>query len=329
MRSGYNTSISTANGAKGGRSGEVSGVLQCSFCGSVNAEAVTTTSRAQLLADYRTMHGLSFPTQVLDSNFAFQAIATKRCRGCSTIFYDPMIAGDAAYYEYLSRNVSWYYSPKRWEYPIAADMLVKENPRLFLEVGCGAGHFLRLARDRGYEGHGCEMNPQHLETLRGEGFHIFTDPDHAVSQYDALFMFQVLEHLVDPYGYLKTLLPNVRPGGIIVLSTPVSPSCAGFAIPPFALPPHHQWMPSTRGFNLLAERLGLVCETIMCDPPDWSQISYGLRKRCGGSAGSKSIPLFWRIAGRATLRMATFMRREWARVGHTGMALLRKPALTN
>ncbi len=303
----------------------MSGELQCSFCGSLDMEDVRTTSRAQLLADYRIMHGLSFPTQVLDSNFSFHTIATKRCKRCRTILYDPMIAGDAAYYEHLSRNVSWYYTPKRWEYPIAADLLAKENPRLFLEIGCGAGHFLRLARSRGYEGHGCEMNPRHLETLRGEGFHIFTELDHAVSQYDALLMFQVLEHLLDPCSFLKSVLPRVKPGGIIVLSTPVSPSCVGFAAPPFAIPPHHQWMPTTQAFNFLAERLGLVCETIACDPPDYMQVIYGLKKLCNLPSNMKHLPFYWRMAGRIALKMATVMGCDWAKVGHTGMAVLRKP----
>jgi SAM-dependent methyltransferase len=236
-----------------------------------------------------------------------------------------MVAGDAAYYDYLSRNLSWYYPTERWEYPIAADILVKENPKLFLEVGCGAGHFLRLARSRGYEGHGCELNPRFIETLREDGFHIVTELNHSISQYDAVLMFQVLEHLTDPYAVLKSLVAHIQPGGIIVLSTPITPSCVSFALPPFALPPHHQWMPTAQAFNCLAERLGLVCETILCDPPDYSQVVYAIRKWCAGLPYARNQDRYWNMAGRLTLKLATLMHCEWAKVGHTGMAVLRKP----
>lgn len=272
---------------------------------------------------------MTFPPEVLNTNFPFEGIVTLRCRNCGTIFYNPLIAGDAAYYEHLSRNLSWYYSAKRWEYPFAVETLNKEKPDLFLEVGCGAGHFLRLARDRGYEGHGFEMNPLHLDSLRRDGFHVLDKLDCNGSPYGALFMFQVLEHLVDPFSFLQTLLPQIRSGGFLVLSTPVSPSCVGFAVPPFALPPHHQWMPTAVGFKLLAERLGLICETMTYDPPDVSQVMYGLKQRYGLRSDLKRPSLFLRTASRVVMNVAAAMRQDWAKVGHTGMVLLRKPSVVH
>jgi SAM-dependent methyltransferase len=298
----------------------------CAFCGHGDAEKLKITSRSQLLAQYRNLHGLSFPPQVLESNFSFSNITTFRCRKCETIFYDPSIIGDAAFYDHLSSNISWYHSTKRWEYPIAAELLRKENPKLFLEVGCGAGHFLRLARSHGYEGHGSELERRHVDSLRGEGFCILTELERGLSQYDAVFMFQVLEHLADPYVFLKLLIPHVKPGGMVVVSTPVTPSCVSLALPPFALPPHHQWLPSIRAFNCLSERLGLVCDAVMCDPPDAGQVTYAIRKSCGLLPYSPNLARYWARLGQWGLRLATVLRCEWARVGHTGMAVLRKPA---
>ena len=56
------------------------------------------------------------------------------------------------------------------------------------------------------KGHGCELNPRFIETLRADGFHIVTELNHSISQYDAVLMFQVLEHLIDPYAVLKSLV---------------------------------------------------------------------------------------------------------------------------
>jgi SAM-dependent methyltransferase len=304
------------------------GAVACGFCGSSRARAIKTTSRSKLLDQYRHMHGLTFPDQVLASSFAFSRITSKRCVRCGTIAYDPLIAGDSSYYEFLSGNLSWYHSTKRWEYPLAADMLARENPRLFLEVGCGAGHFLRLARSRGYEGHGSELNERHIEALRAEGFSIVSDL-HNLPTYDAVFMFQVLEHLPDPHAVLTSLLPRVRPGGILVLSTPVTPSCTAVALPPFALPPHHQWLPTLQGFELLADRLGVACERLLCDPPDYDQLIYAIRKWCGYLPYSRRFARYWSLVGRIALKGGTLMRCGWARVGHTGMAVFRKPATSH
>jgi SAM-dependent methyltransferase len=298
----------------------------CCFCGSTDSDRIRTTSRTKLLAEYRRMYGLCFPQPVLESNFAFSTLAVRRCRRCGTISYDPMIAGNAAYYEYLSRNVSFYWSDKRWEHPIAADMLAKEDPKLFLEVGCGAGHFLRLARSRGYKGHGCELNPQFVDTLRAEGFHVVSELDLDGTPYDALVMFQVLEHLIDPYSFLKSIVPHIRPGGLVIISTPVTPSCAALNANPFLLPPHHQWLPTVQAFHFLADRLGLVCETIICEPPNYGQVLYALRKWLRCLPYSRGLARYWARAARVTLRVSTLMQYEWAKVGHTGMAVLRTPA---
>ena len=64
----------------------------------------------------------------------------------------------------------------------------------FLEVGCGDGHFLSLARTRGYEGHASELNPNSLERLRTSGFEVLTDLGQGLRgrQYDALIMSKCL-----------------------------------------------------------------------------------------------------------------------------------------
>ena len=273
------------------------------------------------------MFGLSFPPAVLESNFAFSTLTINKCSVCGTISYSPMICGDAGYYDYLSRRFSWYYPTTRWEYPIVASLLEQENPELFLEVGCGAGHFLRLARSRGYEGHGCEMNPQSVETLRSEGFKIFSELDEHLPKYNALLMFQVLEHLVDPYSFLKSLIPHLQDGGIVVFSTPVTPSCVAWGSNPFLVPPHHQWLPTIVGFKMFAERLDLVCEAVICDPPNSFEVEYGLKKRFGRTRYlRRNFRRSWQIASRITLKLAAVMECDWAKVGHTGMAVFRKPS---
>jgi SAM-dependent methyltransferase len=270
------------------------------------------------------MYGLSFPQPILESNFAFDTLITYKCNKCGTESYHPNIIGDSSFYDYLSSNLNWYYPKARWEFQIALEILDKEKPRLFVEVGCGNGHFLEQARNRGHEGYGNEINPHSVEVLRSQGFQVVTDLEENLHQYeyDALVMFQLLEHLLDPFSSLKSIIAHVRSQGVVITSTPVTPSCcASIASPSLLLPPHHQWLPTTLGHKILADRLGLVCERIVYDPPDPYQIEYGLRKRLG------SVPYMDRYIKRLaqlTLRIARVMHYDWAGVGHTILVILRK-----
>ena len=299
----------------------------CHFCGSTQLRLVKSTSRARLLAEYKKTFGLSFPSPILESNFAFDSIRTFQCTECETVTFRPQIVGDGSYYDFLSRNLSWYYAESRWEYSIALETFdkQKQSVKRFLEVGCGDGHFLKLARDRGYDGHGSELNPQSIERLSASGFQVVTDlaRDLADRQYDALVMFQVLEHILDPHKFLASLLPHVRSRGIIILSTPVTPSCsASVACHTLLLPPHHQSLPTALGFQRLAERLGCVCENVLFDPPDLFQVQFGLRKKLGW------LPYFERYGGRLaglTLRAARAMHCDWAVIGHTVLVVFRAP----
>ncbi len=298
----------------------------CPFCGSSQLRKSGVTSKANLLREYKKTFGLTFPPSILASSFAFETLVTFECVECGTVTFRPQILGDGSYYDFLSKNLAWYYSESRWEYPIALEVLEKENATRFLEIGCGDGHFLRLARRRGHEGHGSELNPDSVERLRSSGFEVITnfERDLGNGEYDSLVMFQVLEHLPDPYSVLKTMIPYIRSRGTIILTTPVTPSCcATIARPTLLMPPHHQSLPTALGFERLADRIGCVCEDIRFEPTDVSQIEFGLRKRFG------FIPYFGRCSRRLaglTLRIARAMRCDWARVGHTVLAVFRVPS---
>ena len=78
---------------------------ECNFCGSAQLRLVKTTSRARLLGEYEKTFGLSFPSPILDSNFAFDSIRRFECMECGTVTFRPQILGDGAYYNFLSKNL--------------------------------------------------------------------------------------------------------------------------------------------------------------------------------------------------------------------------------
>jgi SAM-dependent methyltransferase len=98
-------------------------------------------------------------------------------------------------------------------------------PGRILDVGCGTGLFLAVARRRGWKVFGvdaCEEATRHarerfgLEVWQGE----FTDlPDEGV-RFDAITGWDVLEHARRPVELLRAARRRLAPGGVVGLSTP-------------------------------------------------------------------------------------------------------------
>lgn len=119
--------------------------------------------------------------------------------------------------------------PLRWEFGRCLDDLGPAPLRL-LELGCGAGEFLAMARDRGHQALGIDFNPVAVEKARGRGLeaicggfgelreHLRAGGDGRT--FDAVATFHVIEHLAEPGAVLRELEPFVRPGTRLVISCP-------------------------------------------------------------------------------------------------------------
>lgn len=118
------------------------------------------------------------------------------CDECSFLSYDPMPAGDEAFYEDLQR-LSWYYQDNKPEYHFAREY-VGTHERV-LEVGCGKGVFRSfLANSVDY--HGLEFNQAAIEKAKAQGLNVSAQPieEHAEAhpnEYDVVCHFQVLERV--------------------------------------------------------------------------------------------------------------------------------------
>lgn len=127
-----------------------------------------------------------------------------------------------------------------------------------LEVGCGNGMFLLLARDRGWEVEGIDLSESAVRAGREtHGLPVqeadFAQYDAEPGAYRAIVAWEVLEHLPDPRGFLAKARTLLRPGGSLVFSVPNEgrkvphPATRG----PASLPPVHLnfWNPdSLRAF---------------------------------------------------------------------------------
>jgi 2-polyprenyl-3-methyl-5-hydroxy-6-metoxy-1,4-benzoquinol methylase len=91
-----------------------------------------------------------------------------------------------------------------------------------LDVGCAAGYFLEEAQQRGWRISGMELS-QEMAHNAEQLLHIpiYTTLTAVLDQdFDAITLWEVIEHLPDPIGTLRQLRDRLRPGGVLMLSTP-------------------------------------------------------------------------------------------------------------
>ncbi len=98
------------------------------------------------------------------------------------------------------------------------------EPGRALEVGSSTGAFLEVAREEGFQIEGCDISPRAVQAAKEKGLKVrkgTLDESYSSAYFDFLFAFNLIEHLPDPSSFLKEAHRVLRPGGLLVLETPV------------------------------------------------------------------------------------------------------------
>jgi SAM-dependent methyltransferase len=104
-----------------------------------------------------------------------------------------------------------------------------------IEVGAGGGFFLKAAERAGWSVAGIEVSTEGVEfattrlglDVRRESAEEMNFPD---ASFDVAVMFDVIEHLLDPVAALKRVTQVLRPGGLLVVSTPNQNALTRYAL---------------------------------------------------------------------------------------------------
>jgi SAM-dependent methyltransferase len=93
-----------------------------------------------------------------------------------------------------------------------------------LDVGCGSGEVLVVAKERGWNVAGAEPVAQSAEIARGRDLDVRTalvqDAGFDEGAWDAVTAFHVLEHITDGVAFLQVLARFAKPGGLVVVEMP-------------------------------------------------------------------------------------------------------------
>ena len=103
--------------------------------------------------------------------------------------------------------------------------------RAVLDVGAGTGLLCVAAREQGLEAVGIEPSAWAVEIARSRhGVELlpgsFPQPALAGRHFDIVTLIDVIEHTTDPCGLLENIASAVKPGGLVVITTPDANSLA-------------------------------------------------------------------------------------------------------
>ena len=133
------------------------------------------------------------------------------------------------------------------------------------ELGCGQGYFTFALRKAGYHATGVDHSPEAIALARQRYGDYYFCGD--LTEYIAtlrerpqvIFACEVIEHLVDPVGFVSAALECLASGGLLAITTPNKlPEVAeaeARVVWDTELPPVHLWWFTKRSFMAIARRV--------------------------------------------------------------------------
>lgn len=103
-------------------------------------------------------------------------------------------------------------------------MFPSQGERL-LDIGCGSGTFVKVALEAGFDAYGLEQSQEAVSigqiNTPGRIFHgSEQDLISRGEKFDILTLFHALEHMTDPFRYLKDLRKLLRMPGKVIIQVP-------------------------------------------------------------------------------------------------------------
>ncbi len=206
--------------------------LACPNCGAAGEKPLLLTVRSRVIGE------------------AERARRVVACPACAARFYDDQKPADYAEPAMLERGRVPFYVQQG----AGLSLITRPLARLphapgaaYLEVGCGYGFGVDFAaRARGWAASG--IDPAALSSLGAAALGVaiaqrYLEPADARGEHDIIMSSETIEHVPSPPDFLATLRAALRPGGVLVLTTPdgaaLSPETPAGALVPLLSPGLH------------------------------------------------------------------------------------------
>ena len=175
----------------------------------------------------------------LSTAYRFAEFSILKCRGCANAWRTNLYSRSdiTAMYvgEEYAQNPYFSYDLKQFRfsareryenYDRALTIIeASKNRGKLLDVGCGAGAFLSLAKQRGWDVSGVELSPGLTRVCRENtqtdiANLSFEQVDLPPDTYDVIAMWDLIEHVIDPVFCIQKVRQLLKPGGVALFCTP-------------------------------------------------------------------------------------------------------------
>lgn len=155
-----------------------------------------------------------------------------QCDNCGHRFMDTTSLSSIALAEQYDNNYSGFRSDAFFQTAIRQELTRNITPRVpppavVLDVGCGNGDFLMAATEVGYTALGIDVATAAVIHCQQRGLHAEATDFTGMQQDDyfsLITMWDVVEHLPNPYDFMDQAFRLLQPGGYLLLKIPrVSP----------------------------------------------------------------------------------------------------------
>ena len=200
-----------------------------------------------------------------------------RCPACTCHFYDSQVPPDYGEPALNDRGRVPFYVQQGAGVSLITRPLAQAAASAgsaYMEIGCGYGFGLDFALNtRGW--HGVGIDPAPLAALGRDALQLpielryLRDDDEARGTMDVVMGSEVVEHVTSPAAFVRTLRAMLKPGGLLILTTPNgadidSTSPPGIIIPLLS-PSLHLVIQSTASLTALLRQAGFAHVDVQVD----------------------------------------------------------------
>lgn len=173
---------------------------------------------------------LFFRAKDFNRNITLDTFDYYRCPWCKLIFLSPIPDDLGKYYpdDYYRIPSSIEDLAKAAESELYKIEIVKRfaSGGRLLEIGPAYGSFVYLAKRAGFDAEAIERDSNccrfiyetmRVKVIQGDDV---SEALEGMEEYDVITLWQVIEHLADPWKTLEAISKKLKPGGIVVIATP-------------------------------------------------------------------------------------------------------------
>lgn len=165
-------------------------------------------------------------------------------------------------------TLSWLLNPlkSRLAEPFEIGELARLPIGRVMDVGCGNGRMLAVAKRLGWTVRGLEIDPAAVRVARGRGLDVvegsYSRLDEFAGQFDCVICSHVIEHVYEPRDMLARIARALKEGGTLLLSAPNASSLVRLHFGNYwrgLEAPRHLAIPSARALEALVVASGFDC----------------------------------------------------------------------